>query len=476
MTLQLRRKRPTITVPRWMRISALAALACLPGQVRASDAAADDAIELPAPSETHSLPPLDGGAAASRQAPPRRLPTLAADPSRSFEDLHRSVMRSVSQGRVESEVEFVQAQAPAQQPGATYGFRASTEPPSRERLFRVLSPEGYLSALEREYRESGQKGSFFIPLPADVFDAPDSPTLSAIWFQSRRSGRLDPNTQLRGFMRIVDKAVQQDVGNPPEVAIINESVGSPDMWVQLTIQLGGPASRFGVVFRAGEPKQWIDVVDQIEANTYCYAMFTETTVGVYFHKPGREDVLLQSATLPARRAFTAVVAAYEDEIRVVRDGQTVLETSAAPVPSEDWGKYCGMIAGVTEGAPTRADNFFGRRFGGEYVARQWAPSAAVFRGPNVHYHPLYFEQVALERYGQHFGNLFAPWASHALFFADAALWPYSIGKSPPWACHNDVCYHKPGDIVPFRIYSPTCDPRGTVLQATAMALSWSLIP
>jgi hypothetical protein len=199
-------------------------------------------------------------------------------------------------------------------------------------------------------------------------------------------------------------------------------------------------------------------------------------VGVYFHKPGREDVLLHSETVPAMREFTAVVAAYDDEIRVVRDGRTVLETSAVPVPKQDWGKFCGMIAGVTKDAPTRADNFFGRRFGGEYAARRWDPSAAVFRGANVHYHPLYFEQAALERYGQHFGNLFAPWASHALFFADAALLPYSLGKSPPWACHNDVCYHKPGDIVPFRIYSPTCDPKGTVLQATAMALSWSLIP
>ncbi|MBX9654524.1 hypothetical protein K2Y11_12995, partial [bacterium] len=111
-----------------------------------------------------------------------------------------------------------------------------------------------------------------------------------------------------------------------------------------------------------------------------------------------------------------------------------------------------------------------------YAAREWAPTAAVFRGANVQYHPLYFEQIALERYGQHFGNLFAPWVAHALFFADAAMLPYSIGKSPPWTCQNDVCLYKPGDIVPFRLYLPIPDKKGIFLQATAMALCWSVIP
>jgi hypothetical protein len=404
--------------------------------------------------------------------------TTGDAPASDFDHEHAEKMRQLAtSGGAPPVINVAQAPArPGVGPSNDVPYQVNTEPPTRQRLFRVLSPEAYLRRLEDDYRASGQTSPFFLPLPVDLFDSPNAPTLSALWFQSRKTGPVDPMTRLSGHIGIVDNAAQHNVGAPAEVAIYNESVGSSDMSVAITLELGSATSQFGAVFRAGEPRRWVDNVDQIEVNHYFYAMFTTTSVAVWYHEPGKEDKLIQRADLPAMSRFVGTVTAFGNEVRVLRDNDLVLTINDVGVPATQFGKYCGMIAGLTEVAPTRVELFVGRRYGGEFQTREWQTTAAVFRGPNVHYHPLYFEQIALERYGQHFGNLFAPWCAHLMFFADAALLPYSIGKSPPWTCQNDVGLYKPGDIVPFRIYLPVCDTKGSILQATAMALSFALIP
>jgi hypothetical protein len=277
-------------------------------------------------------------------------------------------------------------------------------------------------------------------------------------------------------MGVVGGKAEQKVNAEPEAAIINETVGSSDMMVDLEIELGSGTSTFGLVLRAREPREWNEAVDQIKVNEFFFVLFSESSVALYYHEPGKEDLLIKSADLAAKKSFKARATVAGDQFRVYRDEQEVLAAVDTTERKSDEGQYCGMIAGITEGAPTRVDNFRGNRFGGEFLTRNFAPSAILYRGPNVHYHPLYFEQIALERYGQHFGNLVAPWISHGLFFADAAMLPYSLGKNPPWVCHNDICLAQPGDIVPFRLYLPVKDPKGALLQATAMALSWTVIP
>lgn len=357
-----------------------------------------------------------------------------------------------------------------------FSYKINTKPPERDRLFRVLSGEAYLAQLEADYRKAGQTGSFYVPAPVDSFNQPNSAVLAPIWFQNQASGPEDPAEQRRGLMGVEDGKVIQRVNAEPEAAIINETVGSSDMRVELEIELGSATSTFGVVLRAREPRTWNEAVDQIKVNEFFYVLFSESSVALYFHESGKEDLLIKSADIPAKRSFQAQATVAGDQFRVYRDGQEVLAAVDTTTKKFDDSQYCGMIAGITDGAPTRADNFRGLRYGGEYVSRAYAPSAILYRGPNVHYHPLYFEQIALERYGQHLGNLVAPWISHGLFFADAAMLPYSLGKNPPWVCHNDVCLAQPGDIVPFRLYCPVKDPKGAILQATAMALSWSVIP
>lgn len=508
MTLPLLKSLPITTPRRWMLTSAaLAVLSLSGGFVQAEEKTLPPLsapIDLPTPGEGKTLPPVEemneqndedaapvdthAGDQAHENAPttpplvtteiqtPDHTPTVPTL-TKSFSEEHQAVVQEV--------LLKANAQVPDNNPSnlqnaqaADLVYRVNTEPPTRQRLFRLLSQEGYLSQLEKDYRAAGQTGSFYLPAPIDNFNAPNSNVLPPTWFQSSATGQLDQTEldQRRGWIHIYNNMARQNVGAPPEVAIINESVGSSDMAVMLEINLEGPDNTFGVVLRAKDPREWVEAVDQIKVNTYFYALFGRDSVALYYHEPGKEDLLIKSAEIPAKQSFHVMATVYSDQFRVYRDGQEVLSAVDTTMPTGKAGDFCGMIAGITEGAPTLVDNFLGRRYGGEYATREWAPTAAVFRGANVHYHPLYFEQIALERYGQHFGNLFAPWVAHALFFADAALLPYSIGKSPPWTCQNDVCLYKPGDIVPFRLYLPIPDKKGIFLQATAMALCWSVIP
>ena len=476
MTSPSLRNRRTTTPPAWIRIS----LAGLALSVVSTGLRADD-LTLPGQDPVRSLPPVDErrvDADTSPLPPALPLPAVDAAPSE-FRQQHETLMRETiaSHGRAaEVRGNLVATQATDDEDDD----RIDTKPPSRERLFRILNTRDYLISLEDKYRggRTGRTTPFFLPAPIDQFNGPDNPVLSRLWYQNRISGQnADPIDRQKGNIGVGGGMAVVPVGSEPEVAIINEAVGSPDMQVLLVVELGGEENTFGVVLRALDPDQWDRPVDQIEANSYYYVLFGSSSVALYTHEPGQDDQLIKSADIPAKQSFEIDVTVSGDMFVVKRDGETVLDATHGPKTdiNEDR-EFAGMISGITEGTSTRVDDFAASRFGGYYQARSFAPTMALYRGPNVHYHPLYFEQLALERYGHHLGNLVAPIMAHGLFFAHAATLPYSLGKSHPWDCHNDVCYYKPGDLVPFRIYFPTADPKATMLQATAMALSWTVIP
>ncbi len=80
----------------------------------------------------------------------------------------------------------------------------------------------------------------------------------------------------------------------------------------------------------------------------------------------------------------------------------------------------------------------------------FAPNRKVFAwaAPNVRHQPLYFENVAHERYGADLGRRRQFVASAWHFTKSAALLPYSVYVDHPWSCDYPLGYCRPGNVAP----------------------------
>ena len=78
------------------------------------------------------------------------------------------------------------------------------------------------------------------------------------------------------------------------------------------------------------------------------------------------------------------------------------------------------------------------------------PELKVFAwvAPDIRYQPLYFEDVALERYGQTSGECAKSLRSTANFFTSALLLPYHMRRDSPASCDYPLGFCRPGDVVP----------------------------
>ncbi len=76
------------------------------------------------------------------------------------------------------------------------------------------------------------------------------------------------------------------------------------------------------------------------------------------------------------------------------------------------------------------------------------PKVFAWAAPNIRYRPLYFEDVALERYGQTCGPHRQPWKSSFHFFNSLVLSPLKVVHDPPFSCDYPLGFCRPGDCVP----------------------------
>ena len=81
------------------------------------------------------------------------------------------------------------------------------------------------------------------------------------------------------------------------------------------------------------------------------------------------------------------------------------------------------------------------------TSRDWPTVDYRWAAPAVAHHPLYFEDVNLERYGYVYGCL-QPAVSCAHFFGNVALLPYHVVQDPPCECVYSLGYARPGSCVP----------------------------
>lgn len=81
---------------------------------------------------------------------------------------------------------------------------------------------------------------------------------------------------------------------------------------------------------------------------------------------------------------------------------------------------------------------------------EFKPELKVFAwvAPDIRYQPLYFEDVALERYGQTSGERAESLRSTTNFFTSALLLPYHMRRDSPASCDYPLGFCRPGDVVP----------------------------
>jgi hypothetical protein len=89
----------------------------------------------------------------------------------------------------------------------------------------------------------------------------------------------------------------------------------------------------------------------------------------------------------------------------------------------------------------------------EKFSRNWTEFETIckdyrWQSPGISYQPLYFEDVALERYGQSRPGFRQAMISYGHFFTSTALLPFHMRKDPPFSCEYPLGYCRPGNCAP----------------------------
>jgi len=89
---------------------------------------------------------------------------------------------------------------------------------------------------------------------------------------------------------------------------------------------------------------------------------------------------------------------------------------------------------------------------GDHLARDWGQTLFTWQASALCHKPLYFEEMALERYGHTCCECFQPLVSAAHFFGTVPLLPYKMTLEPPCECVYALGYYRPGSCAPRICY------------------------
>lgn len=100
----------------------------------------------------------------------------------------------------------------------------------------------------------------------------------------------------------------------------------------------------------------------------------------------------------------------------------------------------------------------------------------AWAAPGMFHHPLYFEDVPLERYGHAYGPVVQPVVSGARFFGTALTLPYRLGVDRPHTPVYPLGYVRPGTPAPRLREQLPFSPWGAALQGGATSGLLFLFP
>ncbi len=100
-----------------------------------------------------------------------------------------------------------------------------------------------------------------------------------------------------------------------------------------------------------------------------------------------------------------------------------------------------------------------------YPPRQFGEKVMTWEASNIHYNPLYFQDVGLERYGHSYPFFVQPFASIAKFSVQLVGLPYQMAIDPVCKKMYPLGYYRPGECAPKLIYQIPWNTRAAITQA-----------
>lgn len=107
---------------------------------------------------------------------------------------------------------------------------------------------------------------------------------------------------------------------------------------------------------------------------------------------------------------------------------------------------------------------------------QWAYVSKYWQATNSFSHPLYFEDIMLERHGHQRFPLLQPFVSGARFFGTFPALPYLMTVDPPMEFDYTLGYFRVGSPAPPLLQRPPFDQEAAVTEAAAVGAGIWLIP
>jgi hypothetical protein len=108
--------------------------------------------------------------------------------------------------------------------------------------------------------------------------------------------------------------------------------------------------------------------------------------------------------------------------------------------------------------------------------RLWSRVTYMWKASRLYHKPLYFEEVALERYGHTWGPCLQPFVSGAHFFGRLPVLPYCMGYTPPCECQYVLGHYRPGNCAPYMCPAVPLSLRGAITQAGAVVGTSAIVP
>jgi hypothetical protein len=111
-----------------------------------------------------------------------------------------------------------------------------------------------------------------------------------------------------------------------------------------------------------------------------------------------------------------------------------------------------------------------------FQPRSWPLLTYTWKASALCHKPLYFEEMAAERYGHSHGPGLEYVTSFVHFFGNLALLPYWVGVDTPCECIYDLGYYRVGDCAPYEFDAFPLSVRGAVTGAVGYCGVVALFP